>query len=44
MPSKLRVDGFVVVAASAPVLGVVMAIYSKEPVWLFLCFALALFL
>ena len=44
MSSKLRVDGFVVVAACAPVFGIVMAVYSKEPVWLFLCFALTLFL
>jgi hypothetical protein len=44
MLAKLRVDGFIVVAACAPVVGVLMAIYSKEPAWLFLCFALTLFL
>ena len=44
MLPKLRINGFVVVAACAPVLGIVMAIYSNEPAWLFLCFALALFL
>jgi hypothetical protein len=43
MPSKFRTDGFVILAARAPVLGIVMAIYSKEPAWRFLCFALALF-
>lgn len=41
---KLSVDGFVVAAACAPVIGVGAAIYSGEPAWLFLCFALALFL
>jgi hypothetical protein len=41
---KLRIDGFVIVAACAPAVGVVMAVSSKEPAWLFLCFALALFL
>ena len=44
MLSKLRVDGFIVVAACAPFLGIVMAIYSKAPIWLLLCFALTLFL
>jgi hypothetical protein len=44
MLSKLRIEGFVVLAACAPVLGIVIAIYAKEPAWLFLCFALTLFL
>ena len=44
MWSKPCIDGFVVVAAAAPVVGVIMAIYMSEPAWLFLCFALALFL
>jgi bacteriorhodopsin len=44
MMPKWHVDGFIVAAACAPVVGVVMAIYSREPAWLFLCFALSLFL
>ncbi|WP_283816443.1 hypothetical protein [Bradyrhizobium sp. AUGA SZCCT0431] len=44
MLTKLRVDGFIVAAACAPVVGLVLAICSKEPGWLFLCFALTLFL
>lgn len=44
MLSKPSIDGFVLVAAAAPVLGVIMAIYMSEPAWLFLCFALTLFL
>ena len=41
---RWRIDGFIAVAACAPVVGILMAIHSKEPAWLFLCFALALFL
>lgn len=44
MWSKLCIDGFVIVAAVAPILGVVMAIHMSEPAWLLLCFALTLFL
>lgn len=44
MSPRWRIDGLIVVAAGAPVVGLVMAIYSKEPAWLFLCFALTLFL
>lgn len=44
MWSKRRIDGLVVVAAVAPVLGIGMAIYLSEPAWLLLCFALTLFL
>lgn len=44
MRPKLLIDGFVVIAAGAPVLGVIMAILESEPAWLLLCFALTLFL
>ena len=44
MLPRWRVDSFIVVAACAPVVGIVMAVYSREPAWLFLCFALTLFL
>lgn len=44
MLPRWRIDSFIIVAAYAPVVGIVMAIHSKEPAWLFLCFALTLFL
>lgn len=44
MWSKRCIDGVVLVAAVAPVVGVSMAIYMSEPAWLLLCFSLTLFL
>jgi hypothetical protein len=44
MLAKLRVDSFIIVAACAPAIGLILAICSKEPAWLFLCIALTLFL
>jgi hypothetical protein len=44
MRPKLSIDGFVIAAAVAPLLGVALAIYMSEPAWLLLCFALTLFL
>jgi hypothetical protein len=44
MLRRWRIDGFIVVAACAPVVGIVMAIHSKELAWPLLSFALTLFL
>jgi len=44
MLPKWRGDGFIVVATCTPIVGILMAIHSGEPAWLFLCFALTLFL
>lgn len=44
MWSKLPIDGLVLVAACAPVVGVLTAVLVNEPAWLLLCFALTLFL